>query len=28
MTVNLHLPDDAEDAQKCRQVIENWRQDV
>ena len=25
MTVDLHLPDDEEQAQKCRLAIEEWR---
>jgi hypothetical protein len=25
MTVNLHLPDDEDQAAKCRQAIEDWR---
>lgn len=25
MTINLHLPDDEEQAQKCRRAIEEWR---
>jgi hypothetical protein len=25
MTVNLHLPDDEEQAGKCRLAIEHWR---
>ena len=25
MTVNLHLPDDPEHAEKCRVAIEKWR---
>jgi hypothetical protein len=25
MTVNLHLPDDDERAEKCRLAIEDWR---
>jgi len=25
MTINLHLPDDEEQAAKCRAAIEEWR---